>query len=266
MNQQLIEAMRPQIRQVRDPRLDLSFVQHFIQISTCLVNLNNYPLAFLYLIQGINLGLDDIRLNLQFAQLILDAQSNNFLDKRSQPLFKKVMELWAKNIPPALLLNDDIKLWIGELKQHKDAIDQKSLSKEFQDFEALHGKRFCKKCMPDLDQILQEALFLIFDDYKCSCHQIEEDVLKLNNVRAGANALHDHLESSVSSSERKQKKQRKKKNGKQRDNSEVGEEVKSLVQSDDSGCFECKAFSQLEEENCKLKSIIRTLKQEKSKL
>lgn len=250
MNQQLIEAMRPQIRQVRDPRLDLSFVQHFIQISTCLVNLNNYPLAFLYLIQGINLGLDDIRLNLQFAQLILDAQSNNFLDERSQPLFNKVMEQWAKNIPPALLVNDDIKLWIGELKQHKDAIDQKSLSKEFQDFESLHSKRFCKKCMPDLDQILQEALFLIFDDYKCSCHQIEEDVLKLNNVRASANALHDHLESS---SERKQKKQRKKKNGKQRDNSEVGEEVKSLVHSDDSGCFECKAFSQLEEENCKLK-------------
>lgn len=50
MNQDLIESMRPQIKQVRDPRLDLSFVQHFIQISTCLVNLNNYPLAFLYLI------------------------------------------------------------------------------------------------------------------------------------------------------------------------------------------------------------------------
>ena len=64
MNQRLIEQMRPLIKQVRDPRLDLSFVQHFIQISTCLVNLDNYPLAFLYLIQGINLGLDDIRLNL----------------------------------------------------------------------------------------------------------------------------------------------------------------------------------------------------------
>ena len=50
LNQHLIEAMRPRIRQVRDPRLDLSFVQHFIQISTCLVNLDNYPLAFLYLI------------------------------------------------------------------------------------------------------------------------------------------------------------------------------------------------------------------------
>lgn len=95
MNSDLIEAMKPMILKIRDPRLDLSFVQHFIQISTCLVNMDRYPDAFLYLIEGINFSLGDIRLNLQFAQFIIDAQNSKFLDHRSQPLFKKIMDVWA---------------------------------------------------------------------------------------------------------------------------------------------------------------------------
>ena len=35
--------MKPMVLITREARLDLAFVQHFIQISTCLVNMNKYP-------------------------------------------------------------------------------------------------------------------------------------------------------------------------------------------------------------------------------
>lgn len=103
----------------------------------------------------------------------MDAQNNKFMDERSQPLFNKVMDRWAKNIPPALMDNDDIKLWIGELEEHKNSIDKSSLEQEFKNFECLHANRFCKKCMPEMDQILYEAMFMIFPDYKCICCEVE---------------------------------------------------------------------------------------------
>ena len=112
------------------------------------------------------------------------------------------MDLWAKTIPPALLSNEDISLWIGELQEHKNSIDQNMIKQEFSDFENLYKCRFCKKCMPELDQILYEALFLIFPDYKCNCHQVEEDILKLNNGIVGVGALQD-LESSALSVDKK---------------------------------------------------------------
>lgn len=179
-------------------------------------------------------------------------------------MFNKVMDLWARTIPQALLVNEDIKLWIGELQAHKDATDRDRLKQEFQDFEALHASRFCKKCMPELDQILYEALFIIYPDYKCSCHEIEQDVLKLNEMQIGTGA-HSDQDSSGSSVERKNKRQKKKKNApKLRDSSaEVAEEVKVLPQSKEASA---KTMSQLEEENQKLKSLIQTLKWEKDKL
>jgi predicted RNase H-like nuclease (RuvC/YqgF family) len=84
----------------------------------------------------------------------------------------------------------------------------------------------------------------------------------------GVGDLQD-LESSASSVEKKQqKKQKKKKNGKQqRDNSQVSEEVKVVASlSDDSCSSESKTVSQLELENSKLKSLIKTLRQEKNQL
>lgn len=113
--------------------------------------MNQYPEAFLYLLQGINFSLGDIRLNLQFAQFIIDAQNSNFLDKRSQPLFKKIMKTWATNVPQGLLSNDEIKGWVQELYNHRDQINETELQAEFKAFDQIYNSKFCKKCMPELD-------------------------------------------------------------------------------------------------------------------
>lgn len=113
------------------------------------------------------------------------------------------MDLWAKTIPPALLKNEDIKAWINELEEQKNSIDQSTMQREFADFENLYECRFCSKCMPELDQILYEALFMIFPDHKCVCHQVEHDVLELNNDNVGVGAM-QQLEIAAPSLEKKQ--------------------------------------------------------------
>lgn len=57
--------------------------------------------------------------------------------------------------------------------------------------------------MPELDQILYEALFMIFPDHKCVCHQVEHDVLELNNDYVGVGAM-QQLEITAPSLEKKQ--------------------------------------------------------------
>lgn len=91
------------------------------------------------------------------------------------------MEVWANNIPKALLNNEEIKGWVDELFVHKTELERLDLDQEFKDFEALFQNKFCKKCMPELDQILYEAIFTIFPDLGCFCRQIEEEISMIDD-------------------------------------------------------------------------------------
>lgn len=79
------------------------------------------------------------------------------------------MEVWANNIPQALLNNEEIKGWVQELFSHKTELEKQDLDQEFKDFEVLYSCKFCKKCMPELDQVLYEAIFTIYPDMGCFC-------------------------------------------------------------------------------------------------
>ena len=81
------------------------------------------------------------------------------------------MDKWASNIPQALYRNVEITKWINELRDYEKSIDEErdSLNDEFATFDNLYHDKFCKKCMPELDQIIYEALFSIFPDFGCQC-------------------------------------------------------------------------------------------------
>ena len=91
------------------------------------------------------------------------------------------MEVWANSIPKALINNEEIKGWVDELFTHKRELENEDLEQEFKDFEQLYANKFCKKCMPELDQILYEAIFTIFPDLGCFCQQIEDELYMMDD-------------------------------------------------------------------------------------